>query len=327
MTIIRKRVISFACCLVLTQALPLKARHASLTDVENQEMLAMVTNVNHGTLAYRATVTQKMVEEASFYVDRLHLPTPHPIRITDIPGLQYPCIGIPLPWFSLLHEASPPHWPVSRFGPNIYNPSIPREQRLHALKIGLNGIFETTNFQFIFVSGKLREIMRLSSPQVERYARNLDELVGKPSLIDTNGAYQLATQWLAAADMNMTALNQQKCVVHQLSYLPLRATNAVVLPLYYVDYDNIHHAASGNLNSLENTLVSVEILGTTKELQDLLINDLSLSRRPVLLITNAIELIRTPNLTIEHSETAVKVKTNSFSRYLPLSIGFRPSKE
>lgn len=41
-------------------------------------------------------------------------------------------------------------------------------------------------------------------------------------------------------------------------------------------------------------VVEVEILGTTKELQDLEINDTSFSHR-LLLITNALDLVRTPN--------------------------------
>jgi hypothetical protein len=56
---------------------------------------------------------------------------------------------------------------------------------------------------------------------------------------------------------------------------------------------------TGNLHAFDEPLVSVEVLGTTKELQELRINDkvnnTSFSHRPPLLITNALDLIRTPN--------------------------------
>jgi hypothetical protein len=106
-------------------------------------------------------------------------------------------------------------------------------------------------------------------PQVERYAHNLDALIGKPSLIDTNGAYQLATQWLAAVDVDMAAVGKLKWTVNQLHYKAKGATNYVTLPLYYVDFGNEHYPASGNLQAFDEPLVSVEVLGTTKELQDL----------------------------------------------------------
>jgi hypothetical protein len=52
--------------------------------------------------------------------------------------------------------------------------------------------------------------------------------------------------------------------------------------------------------------VEMEILGTTKTLQELRINDLSFSRRPLLLITNALDLLRASNpstLQLQHSKT------------------------
>ncbi|MGH7953042.1 MAG: hypothetical protein ACREFE_14160 [Limisphaerales bacterium] len=269
----------------------------------------MMAAINHSTLAYRAVVTQKMLAEASYFADRLKLPTPHPIRMTDVPGIQYPYIGILPPYFSLIYQATPPHWPVSVFGSNIYNTSIPREVRLRSLEIGVNGTFETTNFEFTFANGKLREVMRLSEPQTERYARDLDRLVGKPSLINDAQAHELATQWLAAVDVDVAALEKQfPPSVNQLHYLPRGETNTVLLPIFYVDFGlrPVHRESS----------VEVEILGTTKELQDLTINNLSFSRRPLLLITNILELVRTPNPPLKHLEREPTVQTNSSSANL-----------
>ncbi len=110
----------------------------------------------------------------------------------------------------------------------------------------------------------------------------------------------------------MTAMGKLKWTVNQLHYRASGATNYVTLPLYYVDFGNKHCKAAGpNLKDFDETLVSVEVLGTTKELQELMINDVSLSRRPLLLITNALDLVRTPNPPMEHFEKPFQTKTNS----------------
>ena len=310
MTMIRKLVILFVYC-TIAQTVLAQSNAWALTDAQKAEIAAMMATINHPSLAWRAAVTQKMLAEASYFADRLKLPTPHPIRMTDIPSIQYPYLGISPPWFSVIHETNPPYWPVSFFGSNIYNASIPREERLRTLKIGANGTFETTNFVFYFADGKLREITHLSEPQVERYAHDLDQLVGKPSLIETNSAHQLATQWLAAVEMDMAGIEQLKWTVHQLHYKALGATNYVTLPLYYVHFGNKHFSASGNLHAFDEPLVSVEILGTTKELQDITINDPSFSRRPLLLITNAIDLVRRPNPPVKRLQSPLGIQTNS----------------
>jgi hypothetical protein len=305
---IRHLVFLFACCL-LAQSVLAQPDTWKFTSAQNQEMNDMVTNINLPSLTWRAAVIQRMVQEANWTADRLHLPTKYPIQIRDV-VYDY----IPRPWFSVIHATEPPYLPVSVYGTNIFNPSIPRDARLRALEFGPMGQIETTNFGFYFYAGKLRRVMRLSAHEVERYARDLDQLVGQPSIIDNNGAYQLATQWLAAVDMDMAALNKQKWVVHQLRYLPREATNSVLLPLYYVDFGNKHFPASGNLHAFDEPLVSVEILGTTKELQDLTINDPSFSRRPLLLITNALDLVQRPNPLVKRLQAPLGIQTNSTAR-------------
>jgi len=280
-----------------------KREIAALTNMPPQmrEQYTMIAYLHGGSLAYRGAVIQKMLEEANYFADRLNLPTKRPIQVTDV---RYP--GVSQPWFDVIRdEHTIPYAIVSDYGTNIFNASIPREARLRALKFGARGTFDAdTNFVFCFSDGKLWEVLRLSEHDIEYYAHDLDKLVGKPSLIDTNGAYQLATQWLAAVDVNMAALEKLKWTAHQLHYLARGATNAVALPLYYVDFGSKHFPAAGpNLKDFDEPLVSVEVLGTTKELQDLTMNDTSLSQRPLMLITNALELIRTPNPPVKRLES------------------------
>lgn len=291
----------FICC-VLTQLSCSKT--TKFTPEQRAEMTALLTNLNHGAkLAWRAAVVQKMLEEANWTAARLNLPLKRPIQAIDIRD-EY----ISSPWFSLLHDTN--WFPDTVFGTHICDTNIPREQRLQALKVGTSGRINAANFEFGFEQGRLCRITRMDDSETEYYARRLDELVGKPSLIDTNGAYQLATQWLAAVDMDMPALNKLKWTVNQLHYKARGATNYVTLPLYYVDFGNRHYPAHGNLHAYDESLVSVEILGTTKELQDLeFTHELSLSRRPLLLITNILELNRIPNPAPKQLQTPALMKT------------------
>jgi hypothetical protein len=283
-----------------------------------REQYTMIVSLNYKNFAYRAAVAQKMLEEANYFADRLQLPTKRPIQATDI---QRPLIFDP--WHSVIRdEQTMPNEIVSGYGTNIFNPNIPREARLRALEFGTFGTIENTNFFFSFRNGKLWEVERLSEHGVEHYANNLDKLIGKSSLIDTNGAYQLATQWLAAVDVDVAALEKTSGPltkgghsINQLHYQGREATNAVALPLYYVDFGLRHYPAAGpNLKDFDEPLVSVEILGMTKELQDLRINDLSFSHRPLLLITNALDLIRTTNLPVKQLTNSLPdIQTNSAS--------------
>jgi hypothetical protein len=277
--------VSMLVCCVLTQSGCAKPKH--LTQTQQVEMMAMLTNVNHAGLTYRATVIRQMLQEANWAAGRLNLPIKHPIQIEDVLD-DY----TGLPWFSVLQSTN--QFPDTIFGTHIFDTSIPREERLRALKIGISGRINITDFQFTFDRGRLRTITRMDDPETERYSRRLVELAGKPSLIDSNGAYQLATQWLAALDVDVPALEKQfGHSVNQLRYLPSGATNAVLLPLYYVGLGT-NNTPKWKPASYDPA-VEVEILGTTKELQDLEINDPSFSHRPLLLITNALDLIRTPN--------------------------------
>jgi hypothetical protein len=274
------------------------------TVAEMKEMYEHVVPViNHDSLAYRAAAIERMLQEASYFADQLKLPTPHPIKLSDIRH-RY----ISLPWYGIILGSN---YPDTIFGSNIYNSKIPLEPRLRALKLTARGTFETTNCYFSFYDGgKIREVKRIDEHSVERYARRLDELIGKPSLINEAQAHELATQWLAAIDVDVARLDKQKWTVNQLRYLALGATNPVTLPLYYVRFGTIHYTnGPANHREFDEPIVEVEILGTTKELQDLTINDLSFSRRPLLLITNALDLLRTPDPPTKHLERPPPVQT------------------
>jgi hypothetical protein len=264
---------------------------------EEQEALMVISNINRPSLAFRAAVIPRMLEEANFFSDRLKLPTPHPIQITDI---QYPYVSPP--WFSVVTAPNFHFYPDTIFTTNIFNPAIAREQRLSAIKIGVSGAIETTNFLFSFKPGRIWEVERLSEHEVEYYAKDLDKLIGQPSLINDSEAHEMATKWLAAIDIDVPALEKKyPPEVNRLRYLSKGSTNVIELPFYFVHWGWQYFTNNDDNHTISSTpLVEVKILGTTKEFVELHILDTSFSRRPLLLVTNALELIRTPNPTVKH---------------------------
>ena len=265
----------------------------------------MITNYNLAqqptSLAYQSVVIQQMLAEANYFAGRLKLPaTPHPIQMVDV---KYPLAFSP--WYSTLKETNYPYRPATIFSNHIFDSSISREQRARALNIGVSGVFETTNCAFGFHQGKLTEIERLSEHEVEYYAKDLDKLVGKPSLITDSQAHELATQWLAAVDMDVPALEKKyPSEVNHLRYLPKNSTNIIELPFYFVHWGWQYFTNNDDNHTISSTpLVEVKILGTTKEFVELHMLDTSFSRRPLLLVTNAIELIRTPNPSVKHLQS------------------------
>jgi hypothetical protein len=254
-----------------------------LTQSEAQEELAIVTNINHSTLTYKSATLQQMLVEANYFSDHLKLPTVHPIQITDV---QYPFIASPM--YNWISDTNFPY----------FSTNISREKRLHTMKIGVGGTIETTNFFFSFHQGKLWDVDRQSEHEMEFYADHLDQLVGKPSLINDEQAHKLATQWLAAVDVDVTALEKQsKATIRCARYQPKGATNLVFVPIYFVQWGTNH---SPKYIQAYEPAVEVKILGTTKELLELSFNDTTFSHRPLLLITNALDLVRTPNPPMKH---------------------------
>ena len=115
-------------------------------------------------------------------------------------------------------------------------------------------------------------------------------------------AHELATQWLAAVDVNVPALEKKyPPEVNRLRVLPKNSTNIVEAPFYFVHWGWQYFTNNDDNHTISSTpLVEVKILGTTKEFVELHMLDTSFSRRPLLLVTNALELIRTPNPSVKH---------------------------
>jgi hypothetical protein len=274
-------IISGICIFALLEVAWGQTNLQGISDSEGDEILALIKNLHlaQTSLAYRSAVGQRMLEEANYFSEQLKLPPPHPIQIADITGFH-----VSPPWFSKIENT------------NLASPVA----RVRTAKIVAGGNLQTTNFSFSFSKGKLFGVENRIMYD-ERF--DLYPVWAKTSsLINSDGAYQLATQWLAAVDIDVGALNKQtKPKVEQRwfwnqpglnVYHPPRDTNKTMLPIYEVTWGT----------NWVNYPAQVQILGTTKELMKLHVGDFSLFHRPPLVITNAIELVNIPDPPMKHLE-------------------------
>jgi hypothetical protein len=254
-----------------------------------------MTNLTYvASLAYKAVALQLALSEANFTAQHLNLPTPHPIQMADL---------------TKAYVSSP---------------------RLKSLGVNI----EITNFIFVFGINKEATLHMIVNKAKNIESFDLYPIWAKtPSLINSNGAYQLATQWLAAIDVDIGALEkkygsqmkvEQAFIWNQPSldvyHHPPGDTNKTMLPIFNVTWGHgvkYEYAAQ------------VRILGTTKELMGLTLGDSSLSRRPPLVITNAKELNSIPNppmMRLQHPPSASKTNSPTSMNAPPCQTTASPAR-
>lgn len=222
-------------------------------------MMTNIITMLHTTVAYKAAVLQLMVGQANFAAKQLELNEPLPITI---------------PADTNKWEVEPP-------------------------PMGVSGMILTSNYDFEFSKGRLsrlgkRDWFKKLSPSVE----NTSELTNRVSLIDTNGAYQLAAQWLATLSVNVPEL-ENKFPPHVKQSVIRRQTpgekpdeftvTEIPLPIFEVSWGNQSSLILG-MNP-----VFIKIYGPTKEITSLGFRRDSLEQipfnAPTLEVTNAAKLL------------------------------------
>jgi len=166
---------------------------------------------------------------------------------------------------------------------------------------GLVARLVTSNYVYQFDAGRLISIQMKGQPR--------GPADSQPSLIDTNGAYQLARQWLAALSVDVSALDKYPYTVQSpntpAALMNRRsnrtdhqgATNNMVQhpvarvrpPLFRVTW-----SLGRNSQAIAGRVfpqVNVEILGSTKECMGLRIFNPELLTGPLLRVTNAAALL------------------------------------
>lgn len=150
------------------------------------------------------------------------------------------------------------------------------------------GTVETRNYaycvskanQFCFLEG---------THQQEDMRRWRTEFFWPVSRLDTNAAYQLATQWLAAVGMDVENLNHD-CRLHVDAAAPqgLDRRDARFVPLYTVYWVREGYEGRGSA-------ASVHVFLPTKELVQLRVDDPKYNLRKPLQVTNLSELLMNSN--------------------------------
>ena len=216
-----------------------------------------MTNLLHISIAYRLAALQLMTAEAGYFSQQLHLHVKLPITPADVSGY-----------------VSPP-------------------------RMGFGGTLKTTNVVFAFnQQGQLWSVychdgFQLQNPtDIQAYPR----LTALTSIIDEAGAYHLATQWLASVQFDVVALEKKygHRTWQEIYYdppLPLDKLDAppasskkIPLPIFQVAW-----------GAADIPPVQVTVFGATKELIEIRAIDTSLSRRPSLVVTNALVLDAIPD--------------------------------
>ena len=121
--------------------------------------------------------------------------------------------------------------------------------------------------------------------------RWMDEYHWPKSRMDTAGAYQLATQWLAAARMDVQALNRD-CRMHiELDSFanPSKRTTKFV-PLYFVYWQSQKNITEGH-----SSVASVKLFAPTKTLVSLCVEDSKYILRAPIVFTNLDVLLSQTN--------------------------------
>lgn len=154
-------------------------------------------------------------------------------------------------------------------------------------KLGIGSI-TTSNYVYYFSVGeKFSSVVRTHSNQSHdkmefKYLWPIDRM-------DTNAAYQMATQWLEAVSVNVKALNHD-CKVTVRAWTPEGANGKHFVPLY-----RVYWVAKGMKN--KGSVAGVELLLPTKSLQQLYVKKSAYILRNSLQVTNLIHLLETNDMT------------------------------
>jgi hypothetical protein len=226
----------------------------------------------HISLAYKLVVAGLALSAMNSIMERLGLPV-KPMEQKDLVGF-----GV-----------SP--WELGRQNQDV-KPMLPA------------GTFSTANFAFGFREGRLHLVMNTQTniESVEHYR----EWAKMPSLVNSNEAYRMATNWLSRVYVDVAYLNKNyKLNVGQPGFwmtppaeLGGKGSGWTTLPLYYVTWRKGDYEAA-----------KVGIFGPTKQFMGLTIGDrdqgydASICSHVYLRVTNEAELLAMTNVPMRMAAT------------------------
>ena len=219
-------------------------------------MMTNLISLLHTTAAYQTAVLQLLVGQANNVAKQLDLKEPLPIMIPAA---------------------------ITTNGNEIFSPVT-----------GVGGSILTSNYVYSFRKGQVEWIQKIGwANKINPPLTNTTAWTYQISLIDTNGAYTLATQWLSALSIDVRKLEGQYPAHVFQSTVPgingdqsnLEEKERIPIPLFEISWSQ----QSPPYNP--TAPVRVKILGTTKELLQLSIRDVAFFTQAPLCVTNATELL------------------------------------
>jgi hypothetical protein len=201
------------------------------------------------TLAYKYVAVALMLMHVNFFAGKVGLKLDHPITEQDVRGGSH---------------VSPPR--TNNFSGSIL----------------------TDDYSFGFGWGHLANFHRNDFRADSNAAvRELNARLSKSSsLIDTNGAHDLATNWLGIIGVDLQeAQRKYKLKITQWRYYPAGLSESpVLLPVFLVEWRGAPFKPPRR--QIEMAVVALTILGTTKELIEFHVLDDSLFVRPGIAIND-----------------------------------------
>lgn len=169
---------------------------------------------------------------------------------------------------------------------------------------GLGGGVSGTNYSFTFSQGRFRSVRWNDWPQkTQPPLGDMLEFASRPTLLDRDGALALAQSWLTNLGVDLTALAAKS--VPSVFHVPANAARETppgqarpMRPQFIITWPGPPRTLPGvrlppaAVRGMPGeALVVVEILGTTKQLIELTVNDASLWTRPKLEVKDADKLL------------------------------------
>lgn len=157
--------------------------------------------------------------------------------------------------------------------------------------LGISGCVATSNHVIIVKRGHVSSVMLHPDSQMRKSEISPAELAKRPSLVDTNGAHSLATQWLAGISIDVEKLEGEqpfRCYqqVMRLSDSPNEEKTLTNLPVFHLNWGK----GRSRLSSSEDS-VSLTLRGDTKQLTSLKIGEPKYFLSPPKVLTNTSDLL------------------------------------
>lgn len=194
-------------------------------------------------------------------------------------------------------------WVAERIG--IDEPIVGNPDEVEPPKYGLGGSVGGTNYFFTFSQGRFRSVRWHDWPRkIEPPLEDMLEFARRPTLLDKDGAMALAEAWLRNLGVDIPALAAKS--VPSVFHVPANSARETppgqqrpMRPQFIITWPGPPRIALPGgrpvppalAARLGEPLVVVEILGTTKQVIELTVNDATLWTRPKLELNDAEKLL------------------------------------